>query len=128
MPVIRISNIVFKRLEKYAVGFDNPANVIERLLNRAEGINTADLSAGENSDILPITLIPADPEQFRTELLKTKKAIIRINYGKVVEEKPWNASKFNESSDVIRNLRSREEFRQGNWQSLGIKDVIVRIA
>ena len=33
MPVIRISDELFSRLEAYAVGFDTPAAVIERLLN-----------------------------------------------------------------------------------------------
>ena len=32
-PVIRIPDSIYKRLEAYAVGFDNPGNVIERLLN-----------------------------------------------------------------------------------------------
>lgn len=36
MPVIRISDELFSRLEAYAVGFDTPAAVIERLLNERE--------------------------------------------------------------------------------------------
>jgi hypothetical protein len=36
MPVIRISDELFSRLEAYAVGFDTPSAVIERLLNEHE--------------------------------------------------------------------------------------------
>ncbi|MFV1977452.1 MAG: hypothetical protein ACC651_17050 [Candidatus Scalindua sp.] len=36
-PVIRITPEVYSRLEKHAVGFDTPANVIEKLLNHFEG-------------------------------------------------------------------------------------------
>lgn len=36
-PVIRISSSVYSRLEQYAEGFDTPANVIEKLLDRVEG-------------------------------------------------------------------------------------------
>lgn len=37
--VIRISSEVYARLEKHAVGFDTPANVIEKLLNCFEGVS-----------------------------------------------------------------------------------------
>ncbi len=36
MPVIRVSDELFSRLEAYAVGFDTPSAVIERLLNEHE--------------------------------------------------------------------------------------------
>ena len=36
MPVIRISNELYKRLESQAQGFDTPASVIERLLDASE--------------------------------------------------------------------------------------------
>ena len=32
-PVIRLSDLIFKRLESQAIGFDTPSNVIERLLD-----------------------------------------------------------------------------------------------
>jgi len=37
--VIRIPTSIFSRLEQHAVGFDTPANVIERLLNHFEGVD-----------------------------------------------------------------------------------------
>ena len=38
MPVIRISDTLYARLGKIALGFDTPANVIEKLLNEHEGV------------------------------------------------------------------------------------------
>ena len=32
-PVIRLSDVIYKRLETYAIGFDAPSNVIERLID-----------------------------------------------------------------------------------------------
>lgn len=41
MPVIRISDSVYKRLQKYATPFeDSPGDVVERLLDRIEGKQT----------------------------------------------------------------------------------------
>ena len=37
-PVIRISDNLYQRLEAYASGFDTPANVIETILNKYEGV------------------------------------------------------------------------------------------
>lgn len=38
-PVIRISDEIYKELEKLAIGFDTPVNVIERLLEQTENAN-----------------------------------------------------------------------------------------
>ncbi len=38
--VIRISDQLFKRLEKYAQGFDTPAKVIEKILDEYEGVES----------------------------------------------------------------------------------------
>jgi hypothetical protein len=41
-PVIRIPDALYARLEKHAQGFDTPAAVIERLLNKVEGVESLD--------------------------------------------------------------------------------------
>ena len=82
-----------------------------------------------NPDIyLPITLEPPDPKNFKKELLISKKAIIETTYfdGRV-ESRPWDASRFSISSNVMGNLRSRPEYRAGNWQTRGIKQVHVKV-
>ena len=45
-----------------------------------------------------------------------------------IEQKPWDASRFSVSSNLFGNLRSRPEFRSGNWQAQGIVKVHVRVA
>jgi len=37
---IRVSNETYRRLEKHAVGFDTPSNVIEKILDHYEGVNS----------------------------------------------------------------------------------------
>lgn len=130
MPIIRISDNLHKRLENHAIGFDTPANVIEKLLNQIEGVEVLEETKPDKSRaLLPITLVPKDTATFKDALLKSKKAIMYINYKNGdTEEKKWAASRFGENSDVIRNLRSRAEFRNEAWQKRGIKNVLVKIA
>jgi len=81
-----------------------------------------------DNDLLPITLAPSNLANFKRELLVSKKAEIQSYYsdGRVVV-KPWNVSRFSASSNVMGNLRSRPEFRSGNWQSHGIVKVHVMV-
>ncbi|WP_445749865.1 type I restriction enzyme HsdR N-terminal domain-containing protein [Polaribacter sp.] len=80
------------------------------------------------SDILPIILNPVSEKDFKTRLLVTKKAHITIYYKNgSVTQKVWNVNRFSESSGVLGNLRSRLEFRNGNWQELGIEKVYVSV-
>lgn len=77
---------------------------------------------------LPIILVPADPEQFKQELLKSRRAEIITTYRDGEEKRRlWKAPHFTESSNVIGNLRSRPEFRAGQWQAHGIERVTVRV-
>jgi alkylated DNA nucleotide flippase Atl1 len=82
----------------------------------------------ESSDHLPINLIPSDPNTFKQHLLHTRVAEIMITYrdGRV-ERRIWNAPNFRTSSNVIGNLRSRPEFRAGQWQAEGIAKVTVTV-
>jgi hypothetical protein len=78
--------------------------------------------------VLPISLEPSDPDIFKSELLLSKQAEIEAIYADGrVEIKTWNASKFKLASNLFGNLRSRPEFRSGNWQEKGIVKVHVRI-
>ena len=79
-------------------------------------------------DLLPITLTPSNPTNFKEELLASNKAEIQCYYSDGrVESKPWNASRFSATSSVMGNLRSRPEFRAGKWQSHGIVKVHVKV-
>ena len=86
------------------------------------------LVIGPDPDQLPISLMPPSPEAFKKELLTTRKArIITIYRNGREEARLWNASNFRASSNLLGNLRSRPEFRKGNWQKLGIAKVRVEI-
>lgn len=77
---------------------------------------------------LPIILVPSDPDRFKQELLRTRIAEIVTTYSDGrVETKVWRAANFRSSSSVMGNLRSRLEFRAGEWQAGGIARVTVRV-
>ena len=85
-------------------------------------------SAMHARDPLPISLEPANPDMFKEQLLKQRQAEMEIHYqdGKV-EIRPWVANRFGASSKIFGNLRSRPEFRAGEWQARGIVKVHVVI-
>jgi hypothetical protein len=77
---------------------------------------------------LPITLEPSQSSEFRRQLLAYRRAQITTFYNDGrVEHRPWDASRFSETSNVMGNLRSRPEYRQGAWQESGIVKVHVRV-
>lgn len=81
-----------------------------------------------SSTILTIELNPYGEDEFKRKLLLTKKAYITTFYANGTNEKKlWKANSFKESSGVIGNLRSRPEFRNGEWQKRGIIKVFVSI-
>lgn len=80
------------------------------------------------SKTLPIELNPKSESDFKNELLIKKQAYITTFYENGDKTKKiWSANRFKESSNVIRNLRSKKEFRSGNWQDKGIEKVYVSI-
>lgn len=80
------------------------------------------------SEILEIILFPNDINEFKKLLLQYKRAYIKVFYcDGSFKTKEWNASKFTENSGVFVNLRSRHEFRQGNWQLNKIRKIEVGI-
>lgn len=84
-------------------------------------------SIKRDHDYLPITLNPSDPETFKQIFLRLREAKIIITYSNGrVEQKYWHAKTFSSNSDVLRNLRSRHEFRSGVWQKSGIAKVHVK--
>ncbi|WP_297513891.1 GreA/GreB family elongation factor [Flavobacterium sp.] len=82
----------------------------------------------QHRTILPIYLEPQGPEVFKTKLIETKKACIQVFYNdRTRDTKIWNAHNITPNSDIIRNLRSRPEFRSGNWQKLNISHINVKV-
>lgn len=82
----------------------------------------------EKETILPIELNPNNNKVFLETLLKTKSAIITTFYKNGVRKsKIWNAKSMKANSNVLGNLRSRPEFRKGNWQKANIVKVVVEV-
>ncbi|HBG80754.1 MAG TPA: hypothetical protein DDW74_08525 [Porphyromonadaceae bacterium] len=99
----------------------NPTELPKNQLKQEVNI---DYSAG----VLPIELNPSSESEFKQRLLSTKTAYITTFYNNgTTKQKVWNALRFSESSGVLGNLRSRPEFRNGEWQKLGIERVYVSI-
>lgn len=70
-----------------------------------------------SNDKLEIQLNPASESEFGRMLLLKKTAYITTFYHDgTSNQKKWDATKFTENSNVLGNLRSRPEFRRGNWQ------------
>lgn len=97
-------------------------------LNRHNSVKSINNEPKNYDAILPIELIPNDNEVFLKILLKTKSATINTFYKNGTKEsKIWKAERMTANSDVIRNLRSRPEFRNGNWQKANIVKVVVEV-
>ena len=79
-------------------------------------------------DTLPITLDPPTAEAFKDALLRRREARIFEIYrdGRTIERR-WNANNMSESSNVVRNLRSRPRYRRGAWKRLGIQSLTVSV-
>ena len=81
-----------------------------------------------NYSKLEIELTPADKQEFLKQLLIRKVAYITTFYENGTQEKKiWRVYQLKEDSDVIGNLRSRPEFRNGEWQKRGIIKVSVTL-
>lgn len=106
--------------------FDKRAQPVQNIpTRRTSNVNG---NFNYNSSTLPILLNPEDESEFRRKLLSTKRAYITTYYANgTTEKKTWNAHSFRESSHVLGNIRSRPEFRQGEWQKRGIVKVYVSI-
>lgn len=93
------------------------------------GTSTKPMAVREStSEMLPITLDPPQSAEFKRRLLSSRRAELVIYYGDGrIDLRPWDASRLSESSNVMGNLRSRPEFRQGSWQAAGIIKVHVRV-
>lgn len=102
--------------------------MISDLLDENESSDIKIKNEQDDISILPIELIPSDSELFKSELLKSKQAAITIYYNNGDNErKIWNASKMNQNSNILDNIRSRQEFRNGNWQKENISKVVVEV-
>jgi hypothetical protein len=101
--------------------YDNPPKTLSKN-------DTPFNKAANNSESLPITLEPLGSENFREQLLESKKAEIKIIYSDGSSKTQlWNASKLLPTSNIMGNLRSRPKFKAGQHQANGIVAVHVKV-
>lgn len=78
------------------------------------------------TDDTEIILIPANSKEFKRQLLKVKKAKRTLVYKDgSIKEATWNASGFEESSDLMNNIKSTSYWR--NRKKNGLSQVILKI-
>ncbi len=95
--------------------------------SRASGAER-DIEKHARTGVLPIVLHPSPAPEFKRQLLARNRATIEVWYSDGRSEvRQWDASKFSDTSNVMGNLRSRPEFRQGSWQRAGMVKVVVKV-
>ena len=110
-----------------------PASPAPKVPNQGSGITAPvspriDPQVAPSHGLLPIALDPPRAADFKRQLLDCRRATITTYYNDGrVQSRPWDASRFTDASNVMRNLRSRPEFRQGTWQAAGIVKVLVSV-
>ena len=94
--------------------------------SRSDGPRQQPALKVRSNEVLPIELVPTDANEFRSAVIKSGMAKIAIYYGdgrtKTLE---WRIGRLSPSSSIIGNLRSRPQFRQGEWQRCGIVRIVV---
>lgn len=124
--VIRISDQLFKRLEKYAQGFDTPAKVVEKILDEYEGVESInpDLDMVEPSNHLDMIFEDGDEESFKIAFLNCGVASVEIFYTNgSAESYQWKKNNFTEKSSAKGNLMSG---RLRGWKEKGIIKAVVK--
>ena len=125
IPPERIFKILCRQCHRE---YDNVKEIFTLEDFSENSITTIDIN-NTDRQVLPIEFSPNDLIEFKELLLVHRRAKITVFYnGGNKEVKEWNALKISEESDIIRNLRSRLEFRQGNWQEANIKSIKVEIS
>lgn len=105
-----------------------PEEFVDHKIESSNVLEQNESNSMNNNGILPIYFYPEDTIEFKELLLSNRSAYITIYFNDGnTDKKEWTANRFNENSDLIRNLRSRPEFRQGNWQDANIQKIEVEI-
>lgn len=109
MKNIEMSEHIFNRLAKHAVGFETPEKVIERLLDAYE------IVPGQKPKL---TFIPENEEEFKARLVESRHAYVELRMEDgTIEAGEWNAHSFQESSNLRANIWSGY---LRNWSKRGV--------
>ncbi|KAF5060530.1 hypothetical protein DSECCO2_324590 [anaerobic digester metagenome] len=81
-----------------------------------------------NPEKLQIELVPDDEEIFKRKLLQNRITYITTYYKNGSRQtRQWKAMWLKEGSSIMGNLRSKSEFRNGEWQKRDIVRVVVSL-
>ena len=117
--VLKHINLILKNLRKNTIKEETTTNIQKEDLNKR---------IDNSSKRLRIELNPSDVDEFKRLLLINRRAFITTHYNNQEQiRKEWIANNMTENSNIIGNLRSRTEFRAGNWQKNNISHVYVSI-
>lgn len=113
---IDISDKLYNRLAQHVVGFEQPENVIERILNDYEGRKVLNK---------PEIIFVPNEDTFKDDLLIKKEAWKHFEFvdGSTSDER-WVANRFSEDSNLRANLWSGS---LRDWQVKGIKSLTLSI-
>jgi hypothetical protein len=95
---IEITLETFQRLERLAVGFDNPEAVIKRLLDQKDGKKEAKPE---------LAFSPSDEDEFKSQLIQQKEAeVVLYKTDNTREVNTWKANRFTSNSSLRGNIWS----------------------
>lgn len=80
------------------------------------------------SKTLPIEIIPSDPNEFKKLLIERGAVKYEHYLDGQIKKREWLGKNITEHSNIIRNLRSCKQYRQGEWQAQGMVKLVVKIA
>ena len=138
-----IRKVVAPLLEKhYAEVRSNQQDCIDETLDALKGINIYPISSSKpvastataattpptkkKSSIPELIFYPSDVQQFKDELLKSKKGHFVLTYDSgAIKNSPWKADKLDASSDLKNNIMSRSFWRNKKHDGLIKVEVFV---
>ena len=95
---------------------------------KPKSMQVGGISQSSKRPTLPISFIPDDQVQFKRNFIEKGWATIQITYEDGhMETKVWEYERLTEKSNLKSNLRTRGEFRKGEWQKRNIRSVKVII-
>lgn len=113
--------------ENYPNNWRLPGSPPDKANNKEKSSGDRNKRGARNA--LQITLQPADKAEFANAFIQKGAAKIIVTFSDGQEEEAtWTRKKFSDKSDVIANIRSHKDLRQGGkWQQRGIEKVEVKV-
>jgi hypothetical protein len=126
-PVIAVSSDVADTSELVLRSYQL-LSIFEPVADPAAATRATGRTDADGAEVLRFEFDPDPPAVFKARLLETKMARVTIHYrdGRT-EDRIWNAPNFKQSGNLLGNLRSRPEFRKGEWQRRKITCVSLKI-